>query len=750
MQFTGIKQARRPTLEQTLRIPLAITLIFQVVLLISVGPVFLRPELDERTQPFVFVEAQKLTTSDHISSYRSSRDSTNHLAIVYPRYGLTQATIFSSNLALQTEFATRDRGEAWGVISGDFEGDGASEWLLSIPLRPDLNDNEFTDRDNAVCLIYWNPERSIEQEIDRIQLSRNQHPEILRIQPWRGRISALGNPHGNTVETPGDYFALGVAIFDPPYYVREIHLFRKGNPPRKTASIPCAVFPRNGVWSTLADGQRVLTVGGTVLGNGVRTPVVLQNESTGGTVADTLDDSQGTVMQVTESGKVRWVRKLSKSGGQVYVYPRTGDDDELIAVFSRDSFNYGTDELDILILNASTGAVISSSTFPGSYQHLVGEAARELGLAGIIRTDTHVMRWLNLTGEAGPVMQIRGLKRAGELSALKLTGDIRVVAIPRATGEGTLLITPNGRCVGAAPNDFEANVVRIHVKDEDVDVVPLVSESYASNRLVYYVHNPSDFWWIWRYRWWIVLLLGPPFITFAVTSTQRYIVERRATVKAIQAYNVQLRHLTRRLHESQEQERTQLSREIHDRVGQSLAVIRWGLSEISKNGRRGKRKVEDLIVQVDEALAEIRRISQELRPSLLDDLGLVPALEWYLKMVTERTGLGIKMRSTGKLGILQPELATALYRIVQEGISNVLKHAKASQVQVTFYSDHDNLRLVIEDNGKGLTFRSEPSRTPLGLMGMRERLMPFNGEVTLESGRREGVCLTATVPMRKE
>ena len=748
MLYTGIKETQSPTLFQSLRVPLAITVLFQALLTIAIGPVFLRPELDERTQPFAFVEAQKLAPSDELSSFRSEGNSPNHLAIVFPRYGFTLATIFSSNLARQAEFGTREQGEAQSVIAGDFKGNDASEWILSIPLTPQQDDNDYIYRKDALRLVYWDPDYSIEREIDRIPLKSRPHTEVVRTQRWRGRATALGNPHSNVVDTTGNIFALGLALSDPPFFDRMINIYRKGSPPEKVASISCAVFPQFGTWCTLPDGQRVLTVGGTVLGNGVKVPVEISAASGGTARRDTLDDGQGTVMQVSSTGKVRWVRKLSRSGGEVYVYPRTGHPDELLAVFSRDAFNFGTDELDILILDAATGKVISSSTYPGSYQHLVGKAAEEMGIAGIIRTDTRFMHWLTLEGTASPVLRIRGLKRAVELPALKLAADVRVVAIPRANGEGTLLYTPEGRCVGASSSGMEANVARIRIEDEDVDVVPLYSENYSLKHLVYYVHNPYEFWWFWRYRWWIILLFGPPIITFAVVSTQRYIVERRTAIKAVEAYNVQLRHLTRWLHESQEQERTQLSREIHDSVGQSLAVIRWGLAEIRSKDRKRKTEAENLIAQVDDALAEIRRIAQELRPSLLDDLGLVPALEWYLKTVGNRTGLKITLQSDEAPEDLPPELATALFRIVQEGISNVLKHASASRIRIAFTLDRGEMQLRIEDNGKGVKDHGVTSRTPLGMMGMRERLMPFHGRIVLENGKRGGACLTAFVPVR--
>ena len=202
------------------------------------------------------------------------------------------------------------------------------------------------------------------------------------------------------------------------------------------------------------------------------------------------------------------------------------------------------------------------------------------------------------------------------------------------------------------------------------------------------------------------------------------------------------REAVRALLEGQEIERTRLARELHDETGQALASILLGLKPIER--QIGEEPVALIRELVGSALDDVRRLTTELRPPALDDYGLQPALERLTELVASRSGLDVQLnvRSTAAL---PPEFETALYRIIQEALTNIVKHAAASSVSVLVLDVEDGVRTVIEDDGAGFD-ASDVREGALGLLGMRERVSLLGGRFEVESARGTGTTLIVDLP----
>jgi signal transduction histidine kinase len=206
------------------------------------------------------------------------------------------------------------------------------------------------------------------------------------------------------------------------------------------------------------------------------------------------------------------------------------------------------------------------------------------------------------------------------------------------------------------------------------------------------------------------------------------------------------RDALRRVVEAQELERRRLARELHDETGQALTSILLGLGAIEE--RVGPEPLAELRELVVSTLQDVRRLAVELRPRLLDDFGLVPALERLLQTFGDQTGIAVEFES-GAVGSerLPAEVETALYRIVQESLTNIVKHARASRVSVVLARKADSVAVVIEDDGAGF----DPQRVRedgFGLSGMRERMALLEGRLEIESSEGGGTTLVGEVPLR--
>lgn len=215
-----------------------------------------------------------------------------------------------------------------------------------------------------------------------------------------------------------------------------------------------------------------------------------------------------------------------------------------------------------------------------------------------------------------------------------------------------------------------------------------------------------------------------------------------------------IRKLTAHLQNIREEERTHMAREIHDELGQHLTVLKMDISWLSKKINRSaddvaKEKIKDLLNIIDGTIKTVRRISTELRPSLLDDLGLVAALEWQLGEFEKRSGIKTNFKEPGEEIQLASAVKTGLFRIFQESLTNVARHAGASKVKVSLVQTQSSVELNITDNGKGFDKLKIADKRTLGLLGMRERTAMIGGTYDIISTPGKGTTVVVTIPLER-
>lgn len=206
--------------------------------------------------------------------------------------------------------------------------------------------------------------------------------------------------------------------------------------------------------------------------------------------------------------------------------------------------------------------------------------------------------------------------------------------------------------------------------------------------------------------------------------------------------------LGERLLEAQESERRALARELHDHIGQELTALKMVLQLALRDSGTGKQDLEDASALVDELVWRVRGLSLDLRPSLLDDLGLQAALELYFERFTARTSIRARFEHGGLQARLAPRLETAAYRIVQEALTNVARHARVAHASVRIVASARMLIVQVEDRGTGFDVEGAlAGGASSGLSGMRERAELLGGQLTVESNADIGTVVTAWLPV---
>lgn len=206
----------------------------------------------------------------------------------------------------------------------------------------------------------------------------------------------------------------------------------------------------------------------------------------------------------------------------------------------------------------------------------------------------------------------------------------------------------------------------------------------------------------------------------------------------------ELSRLSGHVMETQEEMLQRFSRELHDEFGQSLTAIEANLAAVPADSPEAVSRLEDCTLLVKDLMANVRELSQLLRPSTLDDFGLKPSLQWLADSFSQRTGIAVDARLEFS-GRLPREVETHLFRIAQEALTNVTRHSGATEVELALEQREGAVRLTVSDNGGGL--KNTSSGRGLGLAGMRERMRMSGGRVDLESGPR-GVKVIAEVPLQ--
>jgi PAS domain S-box-containing protein len=229
------------------------------------------------------------------------------------------------------------------------------------------------------------------------------------------------------------------------------------------------------------------------------------------------------------------------------------------------------------------------------------------------------------------------------------------------------------------------------------------------------------------------------------------IADRQRAEEQLRASLEQLRSLAARLQRVREEERTSIAREIHDELGQSCTAIKMDLALIghkaTKKQTQLRAKVDSATRLVDEMIGTLRRIASELRPRTLDDLGLNAALEWQAQEFENRTGIRCHLTLLQGPLALDSERSTAIFRIFQESLTNVVRHAQATRVDALLEREGNQLLFQVRDNGIGFDPAAAKSRRSLGLVGMQERALLLDGELKIEAVPGGGTTLILRMPL---
>ncbi|MCY7292322.1 MAG: sensor histidine kinase, partial [Ferruginibacter sp.] len=219
----------------------------------------------------------------------------------------------------------------------------------------------------------------------------------------------------------------------------------------------------------------------------------------------------------------------------------------------------------------------------------------------------------------------------------------------------------------------------------------------------------------------------------------------------LQKSNEALRDLASHLETIRENERSHMAREIHDELGQQLTGLKmdisWLTKKIKSEDEAVKEKMKDTIELIDKTVITVRRIATQLRPSILDDLGLIAAMEWQSEEFEKRSEIKSIFNSNVSQVLVNASIATAIFRIFQESLTNVLRHSKATQVSSFFRLNDDTITLLIEDNGVGFAEEEIMHKKTLGLLGMKERIQLINGKYEINGNAGKGTSVIITVPL---
>lgn len=234
------------------------------------------------------------------------------------------------------------------------------------------------------------------------------------------------------------------------------------------------------------------------------------------------------------------------------------------------------------------------------------------------------------------------------------------------------------------------------------------------------------------------------------------ISDRKQAEEQLKKSLQEARLLAHRLEAIREEERTRIAREVHDELGVTMTCMKFDLlkldtllgQETVPSARSVlQQKVQDMLQQVDNTIAQVQRLATELRPGILDDLGLVAAIEWQARDFATRTGITCEFLSRGETPALERSRTTAIFRIFQEALTNVARHAQATHIAVRLWEEGGMLALEVKDDGRGIPKEKLSDIRSLGLVGMRERVIPFGGEVTIKGVLGTGTIVSVLVPL---
>lgn len=236
-----------------------------------------------------------------------------------------------------------------------------------------------------------------------------------------------------------------------------------------------------------------------------------------------------------------------------------------------------------------------------------------------------------------------------------------------------------------------------------------------------------------------------------VLSIARDITERKQTEEKLKRTSKLLRDLATHLQSVREEERTMIAQEIHDELGQVLTVLKIQISllakKLNKNQESLKAKINSLLDMIDASVESVQKISSKLRPGILDELGLIAAIEWQAEEFEKLTNIKCSLVLPKEELKLEKNKSTAIFRIFQEALTNIARHSQATKIGISLLNHQSNIYLEIMDNGKGISPEQIKDFKSLGIHGMEERAMVFGGQVYVEGIPGKGTIVKVEIPI---
>jgi len=303
-------------------------------------------------------------------------------------------------------------------------------------------------------------------------------------------------------------------------------------------------------------------------------------------------------------------------------------------------------------------------------------------------------------------------------------------------------LLPDGSAADILPDQLEAMTYPIIIMTSHGDE-RLAVKSMKAGAIDYVVKSPAS-------------MAQMPRIVLRALRDWHNIVERRRAEAELRKTTEELRGLAAHLQTVREDERAAIAREIHDEFGQVLTSLKMDLSSIARDIRDGTkttgadilvREIDAMKVRIDGTISRLRTLVTSLRPEVLDILGLVSALKWQAVEFQKRANLVCLFTSQVEELDVDKELATAVFRIFQEALTNIARHAHATEVSVNLTLSDDTIYLEISDNGIGMARDKAVAPQTFGLMGMQERALLFGGQVTVGSSDGGGTTVSVRVPL---
>ena len=238
--------------------------------------------------------------------------------------------------------------------------------------------------------------------------------------------------------------------------------------------------------------------------------------------------------------------------------------------------------------------------------------------------------------------------------------------------------------------------------------------------------------------------------TVAILAVLRDVTERKRADRELRESGERLRHLSASLQAVREEEKTRIARELHDELGQALTGLKMDLAHmvdmLGPDQAEVVNRAAAMRTLIEGTVASVRRLATELRPLMLDDLGLVSTIEWLVNDFSRRMGIAVDLALPGDDFEVDAERSTALFRVLQESLTNVARHSHATHVRVELTGTDNAVRLQVQDNGKGIDPAADEGHQTFGLLGMRERAGMLGGELTVRSSPGAGTTVVMIVP----